>query len=113
MNVPFSPLMADVVLMYAGNGTPDGMERHAAWPALLARIEELRVEYSAYHGIPFSVDLAKDNGLLAQDPSTAERLSVGLGNGQWIICYFPGEKGGANLYSLGDPEAKGSVIFYF
>jgi Immunity protein Imm1 len=105
--------MANVVLMYAGNGTPDGFERPCDWPALLASMEDLRVRCTAYQGMPFSVDLAKDNGMLEDDPSIADRLSVGMGNGEWMICYFPGQSGGSNLYSLGDPEAQGTVTFYF
>lgn len=78
------------------------------------RMEELRDRYTARIGMPFSVDLIKDNGKLHEDPSTAERMSVGIGNGQWILFYFPGEVGQRpQLISLGDKTANGTVEFFF
>jgi hypothetical protein len=103
----------NIVLSYYYRGCGDHYEKPSSYVTLVQRLDELIREYNPRVGIPFSVDLMKDNGYLAIDPSTAERLSVGLGDGEWILLYFPGETGGKFQASLGDPDAEGKVAFFF
>jgi hypothetical protein len=92
----------------------DFEETYSDFAELRHRMEELREKYTARIGMTFSVDLMKDNGKLREDPSTAERLSVGMGNGEWIVFYFPGQVGDRpELISLGDGAAEGTVDFFF
>ena len=105
--------MSDIVLTYGFPGKGAADERPSTFRALVERLNELRDEFSPIAGCSFSVDLVKDNGSLCTAPEYAERLSVGLGNGEWMICYNPGLDQGSFLYSLGDEQLEGTVPFFF
>ncbi len=103
-----------VVLTYGGTSKGDFEEPVESFEVLARRLDEIALEYRSLLGIPFSVDLIRDNGMLRKDPSQCERLSVGLGNGLWVLFYLPvDEEKGSAKNSLGDPNAKGSVTFFF
>jgi Immunity protein Imm1 len=79
---------------------------------LIDRLEGLRARYTPMVGCPFTVDVVKDDGGLESEEYRA-RLSVGLGDGEWIVIYNPGLDKGLWLYSLGDETATGFAPFFF
>jgi hypothetical protein len=95
--------MEEVILRYGDVGRGTSEERPKSVADLLRRLEEIGNEYRARLGMPYSVDLVRKG---------IGRLSVGLGNGEWIICYFP-EGDEEPLYSFGDASQLGTVVFYF
>jgi len=105
--------MPEMVLTYDFPGARSVDERPLTFSALVQRLNEIRDRYSPMAGCPFSVDLVKDNGSLSTAPEYAERLSIGLGNGEWMIVYNPGLDQGPFLYSLGDEHLEGTVPFFY
>jgi hypothetical protein len=95
-------IMADAILRYGDVGQGLTEERFTSFETLMNRLEEIRVKYTSLLGMPYAVDLIRE---------PTGRLSVGIGDHEWILCFFPAE--GSPLYSLGDESAEGRVLFYF
>jgi hypothetical protein len=95
--------MKDVVLEYVDRTRELIQEHPASFTELLGRLESIRSEYSALHGMPFGVDLVRELG----------RLVVGLGDGEWLLMYHPADEDTEpTVYSLGNMQAEGTVPFY-
>jgi hypothetical protein len=96
--------MGAVRLDYGDAGDGDHSELLTDFPSLLTRIQELGRKYSARLGASYAVDVIQPNG---------DRLHVGIGNGQWILSFTPGDDRCGCLTSLGDERATGTVVFWF
>jgi Immunity protein Imm1 len=95
--------MGTVLLRYGDVGRGEFEERPATFAELERRLEEIRNEYNRLLKMPYSVDLIRGGiGI----------LSVGLGDGYWILAYHP-EAEEQSLTSLGDESADGDVLFFF
>jgi len=106
--------MPGVVLFYGYPFEGKFQERPPSFEALLGRLDELREQYGPRLGIPYSVDLLRTEGAVPDDPTTVERLSVGLGDDDgWMLFWFPAEDAQAPLSAVGDESAEGSVVFWF
>jgi hypothetical protein len=79
------------------------IERPDSFAELQSRLGRLSREYEDKLGMSFTVDLVREGG---------GRLSVGLGEHQWMLSYSPEDDGPA-LNSLGDAGADGHVVFHF
>jgi hypothetical protein len=88
-----------------------GLERPRTVDEVLRRIAEVSAECGKKHGLPYAVDVLVDNGRLEEDPSSAERMSVGVGDGEWMLFFYPGD--GSSLGSLGNRDAAGTIWFEF
>lgn len=96
--------MSDVVLEYVDRTRRLIQEHPSSFAELLERLEGIRTEYSALHGMPFGVDLVRDG---------VGRMVVGLGNGEWFLMFHPADEDNEpTVYSLGHMQAEGAVSFY-
>ena len=82
--------MLRMVLEYYAPNEGEREERPDSFHELIRRLEELRVKDTPLVGCSFSVDIVEDNPGRCIEPEFAERLSVGIGNGEWMIFYNPG-----------------------
>lgn len=95
--------MNDVLLVYGDVGKGEFTENPTSFVELKERLEDIKNEYNRLLGIPYSVDLVREG---------KGRLSVGLGDAEWMIFYYS-EDGETVLNSLGDENLEGTVMFYF
>jgi hypothetical protein len=93
----------NISLHYGDAGRGEFRERPASWQELEQRLAEIAKEYRLVLNMPYSVDLEGDNG----------RLSVGLGDKDWILFYYPADDTKPVLNSFGDEKATGTSVFYF
>ncbi len=94
--------MNSIKLLYGGTTKGTFTENIASFEDLCRRMEQLSLEYRALLHIPFSVDLVREG---------EGRMSVGLGEEQWMLFYT--SEDGDVRNSLGDMKATGTTVFFF
>jgi hypothetical protein len=77
---------------------------------IISRIEQIAARQRELHGIPVAVELIRADAPIA-DLSSTESMSIGIGDGEWILFYYPGD--GSEHGSVGDDSAVGNTTFYF
>lgn len=91
-----------VVIEHSDAGRGLLVERPRDATELLDRLAFLAAKYRPICGIPYAVDLVREEG----------RLAVGMADDSWVLSFFPAD-GGSARNSLGNPAATGGTAFYF
>jgi hypothetical protein len=87
------------------------VERLTDADQIVRRLQDIAADRRVSVGVPYGLDLLRDNGACLDDPTLVERLSIGVGNGDWLLGYYAGD--GTFLNALGDENASGIVTFNF
>lgn len=96
--------MPNFVLQYTNAGQLVE-EKIESFSHLLARLDSIGPEFGHRHGVPYGVDLVRDEG---------GRLVIGVGNEQWILMFIPADEDNEPIvYSFGDPTETGRIRVYF
>lgn len=90
----------------------DGIKESVAGAReVIDKVQAIGNEYRLKYNMPYGIDILVDNEQSRLDPSSVERMVVGVGDGEWMLFHFSDD--GAQMASLGNENATGTIMFNF